>query len=684
MIAVTRCMGMMLLGMVLSVCWGGGDARAEAPTLPDLTELSIEELANLEVISPSKTPVKKSHSPAAIFVVTSDDIRRSGATSIPEALRLVPGLQVSRINSNKWAVSSRGFNLRYSNKLLVLMDGRALYLPLFSGVFWECQDYVLEDIERIEVVRGPGASLWGSNAVNGVINIITKHSKDTTGGLAVAGAGDYENGFARARLGEKIGKNGYARVYASYFDRDEMVDAENHGNDDAWDKFQTGFRSDFILADRHELTVQGDYYSGNLDERTTIPTLTDPYSRTYLADNTIKGYNVLSRLKIRSEQGSEMAFQVYADSLTKKEGGVSVTDDILDFDFQHVLPHWGRHELIWGLGLRYYKDSIDDTQVGYSFGYEKEDDLLYSSFVQDTIGVTDAFQVIVGSRFEHNEYTGLEIQPNARFLWDVSKDNILWGAVCRAVRTPSRGDTDIRYTTMVIPPFSEVEGYDNTSPFPVAVTIWGLENVKSEELTAFELGHRLQAGKNLSLDTTAFYYIYDDLNTYSIGEVDTSTLTSDPPYISVHQEVGNLEDARTWGLELSANWQVIDSMRLQAAYAFIQMDFDINGSESSTFSVNSEGDTPQHQASLHAYWDLPWQLECDAILKYVDELEEGVVDGYTEMDLRLGWKPHPKVELSVCGQNLLHEKHEEFLGNYISTQSSEVPRSVYGKVTLWF
>lgn len=678
-----RRMGMLLLGAVLSVYCGSGGVRAAETSLPDLTNLTIEELANIEIISASKTPVKQSQSPAAIFVITSDDIRRSGATSIPEALRLVPGLQVSRINSSKWAVSSRGFNLRYSNKLLVLMDGRALYLPLFSGVFWECQDYVLEDIERIEVIRGPGASLWGSNAVNGVINIITKHSKDTDGALAVAGAGDYEHGFARARLGEKIGKNGYARAYASYFDRDDMVDADNNENGDAWDKFQTGFRSDFTLGGSNELTIQGDYYSGNLNELTTIPALTPPYINSYHSNNTIEGYNVLGRFTLRRDHGSEMAFQVYADSFEKEEGGVAVSNDILDFDFQHVMPRFGRHELIWGLGVRHYTDYIDQDQIGYSFSSLKKDDLLYSTFIQDTMGLSDSFQFIIGSRFEHNEYTGYEFQPNARFLWDVSQAQVLWGAVCRAVRTPSRGDRDIRFTTAVIPPFTEIGGFDNSeSPYPVAVVIWGLENVDSEDLTAFELGHRITAGKNFSLDTTAFYYVYDHLNTYSIGDIDYTTLSNDPPYVMVHQEVGNLQEARTWGIELSANWQVLDFMRLQGTYAFIAMHFDINGPANTTFSPYSENDTPRHQASLHAFVDLPWHVECDAILKYVDELADGEVESYTDMDLRLGWKPNRHLEVSVCGQNLFHEKHKEFLGSYVLTQASEVPRSVYGKVTI--
>jgi len=667
----------MMLFVMVAFLVSTGNGWAGTDSLPDLTELSIEELANIEVISVSRTPRKQSQSAAAIFVVTAEDIRRSGVTSLPEALRMVPGLQVSRISSSKWAVSSRGFNSRYSNKLLVLMDGRTLYLPLFSGVFWENQDFFPEDIERIEVIRGPGASLWGANAVNGVINIITKHSKDTRGSLFSAGAGSYEQGFGRARFGETLGGKGFFRAYASYFSRDEMVNELGNGLDDSWDKYQTGFRSDVTLTDQTDLTIQGDYYTGSLNELSSMPSLTPPtYTDSFDSENKISGYNLLSRLTQRMDGGSEMALQVYLDSTNKEEGGVDMSDDILDLDFQFRMPPLGAHDVMWGLGYRFYTDSIDFPSMGIAFNTPKRDDSLYSSFVQDTITVNDRVQLILGTRIEHNEYSGFEFQPNARVSWEASENNLLWGAVSRAVRTPSRGDTDIRYTQQVIPPVAP-------NPFPVAVTVWGLDSYDSENLTAFELGHRIKALDNFSLDSTAFYYMYDHLSTYTM-DTPEQRLTETPPYILQRLSVGNLMDAKTWGFEMSANLQLFDFLRLQGSYAYINLDFELKADPNLVHSVYSKEDSPEHQVSLRTFIDLPWKTECDIWLRYVDAIKSGQIDSYTEMDLRLGWKPIRNLELSICGQNLLHKQHAEYEETYVLSRPAEVPRSVYGKVTLRF
>lgn len=646
----------------------------------DLTELSIEELANIEVISVSRTPQKKSRSAAAIFVITSEDIRRSGATSIPEALRMVPGIDVARISSSKWAVSSRGFNSRYSNKLLVLLDGRSLYLTTFSGVFWENQDLFIEDVERIEVVRGPGASLWGANAVNGVINIITKHAKDSTGLQAVAGGGDYERGFARARFGESIGEKNYIRAYASYFNRDEMVDQDQNGLGDPWEKFQTGFRTDNELGDNNNLTIQGDIYQSMINEESTILNLEPPtYSESLDLENETTGYNLLSRYTHRLQGGSEMALQLYYDFLDKEEGTVNIKDHIFDVDFQFRMSPLSIHEIVWGFGYRLSSDEVDSPLIGIDFDTPKREDSLYSSFVQDTISIRDNFQIILGSRFEHNEYTGTEVQPNVRLLWEPSESHLLWAAVSRAVRTPSRGDNDIRFTQQVIPP--GVGG--NSGPFPEAVTIWGLSNYKSEDLMAYEIGHRLKAIDTFSLDTTAFYYHYDNLSTYEMGE-SYPILDNNPPYVVQPLFVGNRMAADTWGAELSANWQALPIMRFIASYTFYEARLTIEESPTIAGAIYTSDDSPKHQASLRTSIDMPFNTECDIWVRYVDDILDGVIDNYTEMDIRLGWKVSRNVELSLSGQNLLHKSHPEYEENYVLNESAEVPRSVYGKVTLRF
>lgn len=674
--AETKALGVRILVLLMVLGMGRG-ARADITHLPDLTELSIEELANIEVISASRTPLRQSQTAAAIFVVTSEDIRRSGVTSLAEALRMVPGLQVTRISSSKWSVSSRGFNSRYSNKLLVLMDGRTLYLPLFSGVFWESQDYMLEDIERIEVIRGPGASLWGANAVNGVINIITRHAKDTTGTLLTAGIGDYEQGFARARFGEALGDKGHVRFYVGGFSRDEMVDARGRSLSDPWEKYQTGFRSDLILGDRSDLTVQGDYYKGHLDELSSIPSLTPPYEDIVDAENEISGFNLLSRLVHRFSGGGDVGLQLFFDNTRKEEGGVDMSDDILDLDVQFRMPPLGRHAIVWGLGYRYYEDDIDFQSMGIAFSTPQHRDSLYSAFVQDTVTVHEQLQLILGSRFEHNDYSGFEVQPNARLLWQATETQLLWAAVSRAVRTPSRGDTDIRYTQQVIPPGTSM----NPSGLPLAVTVWGLESVDSEKLTAFELGHRVTSLARFSLDSTAFYYRYTDLTSYAIGD-SIPRLGETPPYVVLPLYVGNAMDAVTWGFETSANYQPFDFMRFQASYAFIDFDFDVKGPAGTVYSVYSSKETPKHQASLRTLVDLPWNLEFDIWLRSVDEIKDGLIDGYTEMDLRLGWKPSKHLELSICGRNLLHDNHAEYVETFVLTSPAEVPRSVYGKVTV--
>ncbi len=648
----------------------------------DLTDLSIEELANIEVTSVSRTPQKLAGSAAAIFVITAEDIRRSGVTSIPEALRMVPGLDVARISSSKWAVSSRGFNSRYSNKLLVLLDGRSLYLPTFSGVFWENQDLFIEDIERIEVVRGPGASLWGSNAVNGVISIITKHAKDSLGIQAVAGGGDYEKGFARARWGEPLNANSYIRAYASYFSRNEMIDKSQNGLDDAWDKYQTGFRSDNELGENGNLTVQGDIYKCMIDEVSTILDLNPPYYKTLELENNITGYNILSRYTRRLTGGSEMAVQLYLDSMDKEEGTVRINDRIVDMDVQFRLRPMDIHEIVWGFGYRLSTDEIQSPLLGINFETEKRDDSLYSSFVQDTLTLNDNFQLILGSRFEHNEYTGFEAQPNARILWEFSESNLIWAAVSRAIRTPSRGDNDIRFTQRVIPAQSiPVPPDGQLNSLPIAVTIWGLSNYNSENLMAYEIGHRLKAIETFFLDSTAFIYRYDNMSTYERGDAYVIT-DNNPPYILQPLYVGNRMSAKTWGAEISANWQPFPFMKFIGTYTFYEADLTIDDTPTLAGAIYSDNDSPKHQASLRATFDMPHNLEMDVWARYVDDILDGNIDQYTEMDVRLGWKASKHLDLSLCAQNIFHKSHPEYVENYVLNKPAEVPRSVYGKITL--
>ncbi|MCK5229802.1 MAG: TonB-dependent receptor, partial [Desulfobulbaceae bacterium] len=437
--------------MLLCSMTGGAKAAEIVPT--DMTELSLEELMNIEITSVSKKPEKLADAAAAVFVVTREDIRRSGVTSIPEALRMAPGINVARIDSNKWAVTSRGFNGRFANKLLVLIDGRSVYTPSFSGVHWEVIDIFLEDVDRIEVIRGPGATLWGANAVNGVINIITKHAADTQGGLIAMGAGTEERGFGGVRYGTDMGETTYGRFYAKGFKRDEFV--HNTTGDDAgddWDMLRGGFRLDSLLYDRDSVTVQGDIYQGNMNQTLHLPTVSGPFFNKIVEDKAeVEGWNLLTRWQHTLSPTSDFTLQVYYDRTNRDEFVYGEIRDTFDIDLQHQFAAYKRHEVIWGLGYRYTHDDFSDSEI-LRLDPDSRSDELFSAFVQDKITLMeDCLWLTIGSKFEHNDYTGYEIQPNARLFWAPHTDHKVWASVGRAVRTPSRMEDDIWFINTTFP-----------------------------------------------------------------------------------------------------------------------------------------------------------------------------------------------------------------------------------------
>ncbi len=640
----------------------------------DLTTLSLTELYNVEITTVSKRGESLAKAKAAVHVITQEDIRRSGATSIPELLRLAPGMNVAQVNSNTWAISARGFNWVYAGKLLVLIDGRTVYNHIFSGVFWDEQDYVLEDIERIEVIRGPGAALWGANAENGVINIITKKAKDTQGGILSAGGGDEEQGFGTLRYGGQLNDNTYYRIYTKYFDRDSFKDTSDSDAHDEWDQFRSGFRLDSDLSEDHSLTLQGDIYNGESGIVRQIPVLTPPYLSVDAADIHMSGGNILARWESSFTYNSKTSFQLYYDRARREENNTSTERNTFDLEFQHNFPIGDSHYIIWGLGYRFIKDDLNGD-LFISFDPETRDSDLYSAFLQDDITlIEDRLYLTAGTKLEHNDYSGFEIQPSLRMSWLPLKGHTAWAAISKAVRTPNRLNHDATI------PFSAFPNKDGST---ILLQIYGNDDVESHNLTAYELGYRFQPAERTSIDFTAFYNDHGSLITIEQGNTFYET-NSLQPYLVVPLYFDNEMKGESYGAELTATYQVTKRWKLTAWYTWLEMQLHQTGSSTDTTSAAAEGYSPKHQFHIRSNLDLPYHLELDTALYYVDSLPELDISDYFRFDIRLGWRPASNLEVSIAGQNLLDDRHEEFLSERGGIGATEIERVVYGKVTWRF
>src|ERR1700730_2447096 len=483
--AAARFVGRTMLASFMTGFLAAHGAAQSHQTAPDVSALSMEDLMNVQVTSVSKRTQKVADAAAAIFVITQEDLRRSGATSIPEALRLVPGLEVARIDENKWAIGSRGFNGRFDNKLLVLIDGRSVYTPLFSGVYWNVQDVMLEDIDRIEVIRGPGATLWGANAVNGVINIITKKAKATQGGLVTAGGGTEERGSGSARYGSKFGNNTHYRVYGKYFDWGPSNYANGATANDGWNALRGGFRADWAPSGPNSLTFEGDLYRSNYNETVTVPSLSAPYSNTFPNNGVYSGGNILGRWNHATEAGS-MSLQMYYDHTTTVDNSLFVDhQNTFDIDFQDGFHVGDSHQIVLGLGYRSVRDR-NEPSFTVSLMPNHVSLNLFSAFMQDEISLVDnRLKLTLGSKFEHNTFTRFEIEPNARLLWTLSPNQSVRTSCSRAGPDPALTEEGLRLNSAVIPPGAP----GNRSPFPAVLAVLGNPQFNSEDLLAYELGY---------------------------------------------------------------------------------------------------------------------------------------------------------------------------------------------------
>jgi iron complex outermembrane receptor protein len=632
----------------------------------DLTELTIEELLNVEITSAARKEQKLIDAPAAVFVLRPEDLRRSGATTIAEALRLVPGVQVARLDANKWAVSARGFNGRFANKLLVLVDGRSVYTPLFSGVYWDAQDTLLEDVERIEVIRGPGAALWGANAVNGVINVITRPARETAGSFAQAGAGTEERLLASARYGAGSGDVHY-RGYAKYSERDDFS-----GGHDDWLLAQAGARAEWRPAAEDTLLFLGDFYAGEAGERVTVPTLTSPFADTFNQHVRLSGGNATVRWTRSLGPQSQLSFQAYYDH-TEREGAIlDERRDTVDLDFDHRFTLSDGHDLVWGGGYRVTSDELESSST-VLFESDEQTAMLAGLFVQDEVTLLrDRLKAVLGTKLEYNSYTELEVQPTARLLWSPDPRHAVWAAASRAVRTPSRAEADARVRVETVP----------GAP-PTVVTLFGDDGFESEELLAFEAGYRAQPDDRLSVDLALFFNLYEDLRSLEPASPFLET-GAGPPHVVAPRVARNRMKARTYGAELSLRVRPADAWLLQAGYAFLAMNLVPEGDSQDPFSERAERESPRHQAHLRSSVDLPFNLHFDAIPRYVSGLSALDVEGYAELDARLGWRPRPGVEVAIVGQNLLHRRHEEFAAAFIQTEATDAERGVYVTLSVRF
>jgi len=622
-------------------------------------DLSLEELAKIKVTSVSKKPELENQAPAAIYVITQEDIKRSGATAIPELLRGVPGITVTRAGSQDWTVTARGFNDQFSNKLLVLIDGRTIYSPLFSGVVWDLQDTMLEDIDRIEVIRGPGATLWGANAVNGVINIITKNASETQGGIASFTAGNQIDGIASARYGAKIADDSYLRMYAKQTAYDSEFRKSGASAGDSWHKSQAGFRSDSKISENKNLNIQGDIYSIDENAPRAIP---DPTSGTLTKNingNRAHGGNITARIETKHSDESASSVQVYLDSTYYKwkTNLFNDTTNTLDIDAQNIWTGWQGQEIVWGGGYRLVNNTNDPSSTEYALTPKTRNDSLFNTFVQNkiTLSPKELF-LTVGSKFEHNNYTGIEVQPSARVAWLPSDDQTVWAAVSRAVRTPYRYSDDANQLITVL-------------PGPIPVRLVGNRSLKSEEMIAYELGYRFRPIESLSFDAAAFYNDYDNLIGSSFG-----TPTTFLPIIS-----NNLDAARSMGGELSVEWAISNIWQVAGSYSYINLVFDRKNNAAFSFV----GKTPRNQFNLRSTYLFPYGIEMTNALYYVDEMSVIAVPSYYRFDTRISYPLTDNVEISLIGQNLFDDRHQEF-APFIFKSPAEIGRSIYGSIAFKF
>lgn len=641
----------LMLAMLAGGPWLTASAANAAGGAQSLLNLSIEQLGNIRVTSVSRQAEQLRDAPASVFVITADDIRRAGVTSLPEALRLAPGVEVARRSADQWSIAIRGFNGQLSNKLLVLIDGRSVYSPLYAGVFWDVQDVLLQDVDRIEVISGPGGTLWGANAVNGVINIITRSAADTQGGYAELGGGNEQRGFGGYRWGGKLGHDVSARAFVKYFDRSAFSGGDAAAAN-AWQMAHAGFRLDAAPGDADRFTLQGDVYGGK-----TAGTFPASFTLGTLPAGTVSDYVGLSggdlrgRWKRRLGGGGDLQLQVYYDH-TRRDIPDTYKEErnTLDGDFQHHFTFGARNDVVWGVGLRRTADRIGNTLFA-TFTPDARRDNTSSVFFQDKIDLhAQRYFLTLGSKFQHNDYTGFEDQPNVRFSWLIDTRRSFWAAVSRAVRIPSRLDADLRLTSPI-----SIPGV----PFPVYVRVNGNGGVQAERLLAYEAGYRFRVGAALSFDIAAFDNRYDKLET---TEPAAPVIVATPPlpYAILPNYLANGMQGRSTGGTLVVDWQPVNKWRLRFEYSHLSMELWNEPGSRDANATRQAGNSPENQVAVQVFSDLGRRLEFYTGLRHVGALPNQNVGAYTALDANLRWQVGRRLDVSFTGRNLTDSAHLEF------------------------
>jgi iron complex outermembrane receptor protein len=661
--------------LVLMFCLNGWSPVGGQQQPGDLASQSLEALMDVEVTSVSKKEQKVSRTASAVFVITQEDIRQSGATNIPDLLRMVPGMDVAQITSNAWAVSARGLNAQFANELLVMIDGRNVYSPTSGGVFWDTLDVTLENIERIEVIRGPGATVWGGNAVNGVVNIIRKKAGDTPGTLIVAGAGNTNQEFATVEYGARAGKHTTYRIYSKYFNDDNMNDSRGQDGGDGWHLLRGGFRSDTTVSEKDSLIFQGSIYAGREgDPVQVLPSITSsgPVHQQLFAN--LSGGSLQSIWNHTYTEQSDSTLTASYDTYERSDR-LGDKRKTWNLDFQHHFQQGQRQDFVWGLGYRWTAEDSDGS-VSVSLIPPSQSTSVVSGFVQDEITVIpDRLYITVGTKLERNTYSGFAALPSARAVYQFNSRRTVWAAISRATRTPSETDVSLRLN---------VGGFREPDGTNVLISVLGNPRSKDEGAIVYEAGYRAEIGSHLSVDLAAYYNRYDHQDSSEPG-TPFFEATPLPPHLVLPVIGQNLIDGETHGLEIAAKWKITGRWTVSPSFDFERIHMHSRPpSQDTETGPSTEGSDPHVHGAIRSHVELPRRLGWDAAAYFTDRLLAQGVPSYTRLDTGLSWRWTDRVTLSVVGQNLLQAQHLEFIDDDGATNSTFIRRSWYGKVTWHF
>jgi iron complex outermembrane receptor protein len=674
-----------LIALTLSVAIASA-AHAEM----DLTELSLQELTNVKVTTFAKRPQRAADVAAALFVITQDDIRRSGATSIPDALRLAPGLQVAQIDGNAWSISARGFSGRFSNKLLVMMDGRTLYTPSFAGVYWDVQDTAMDDIERIEVIRGPAGTTWGTNAVNGIINIITKHS-DQTGGLLVSSdVGVDGSANATVRFGDADGDRTQWRVYAKAFERDANQLVSGADGFDEASQQRIGARVDTETRHGDELRWAMEAYQGHSHQNFTgsfMQPLRGSNVPVYGGLEGLDGIWTTAGWARESGNGSRLEVQTYFDHSDRRGPLFGEQRDTVDLEFQHSLARHGVHTFTWGLGVRH---SISEMPVREDIALDRDGEKVFfgSAYLQDELHLMgDRLTLTAGARLEDSNTEPLEFMPNLRARFAFTDTSAVWAAVGRGVRRPGRIEEDFHIDQVgeVMPPGSSI----NPFPIPVVQSLHGDNRFRSEELTAYESGWRWQARENISVDLALFYNEYEHLRTLEVltpycapgGEpvMQNPMCLFSSTHVVIPATAGNSTSGTFKGGELALGWAPLSYWRLTGTYS--HLDTELRGANLNPSTLLFVlGQDARHVYALRSSLSMGPRWDWDLFVKHRTDIESSQLPSLTQMDMRLAWRPTLDLELSLVGRNLLEDAEVQSSSELYDIAHTAIERKVYAQL----